>query len=98
VTFEKILSVFADYLEHDVIVEIVMTRRGYTVMMWDRKQQNWWEAECCATPEKMLDVLLSSYGMYLEEKFCGAKRDLTAAEQAEIEQTKERMKVLCEQD
>lgn len=97
-TFEKVLNVFADYLEQDAVVEIVMTRHGYTVLMWDRMQQNWWEAECCATPDKLLNVLLNSYEMYLEEKICGGKRELTAAEQDEIQQAMNKRKALFEQN
>lgn len=95
-TFEKILDVFAQYLMQDPVVEIVMTRRGYTVMLWDRKQENWWEAEYCATPEKMLEVLLESYGLYLEEIRCAGNRELTEEEKAEICADQQRIKALCE--
>ena len=95
--FEKILKVFAQYLKQDDVIEIVMTQHGYTVLMWDRKQKNWWQAECCATPEKLLDVLLESYSLYMEEKRCCCRRDLTKAEKAEIDAELYRIKSLCEQ-
>lgn len=97
-SFEKILNVFASYLKKDNVVEVVMTQHGYTVMLWDHKQQNWWQAEFCATPEKMLELLLDSYGMYLEERLCSAKRDLTEAERSEIEAAQREMKARCERE
>lgn len=94
-TFEIILNAFSDYLEQDDVVEVVSTSRGYTVMMWDRKQNDWWNVEYCGTPERMMDVMLNAYGMYLEERCCGGKHDLTATEKAEIRTAQEKMKALC---
>lgn len=34
-TFEKVLEVFNDYLNKDSVLEVVNTKRGYTVMIWD---------------------------------------------------------------
>ena len=36
-TFEKVLEVFNDYLNKDSVLEVVNTKRGYTVMIWDEK-------------------------------------------------------------
>ena len=33
-TFEKVLEVFNDYLNKDSVLEVVNTKRGYTVMIW----------------------------------------------------------------
>lgn len=40
-TFEKVLTVFKDYLAEDTIFEILMTSRGYTIMEWDEKTRDW---------------------------------------------------------
>ena len=97
-SYERVLNVFASYLKKDNVVEVVMTQHGYTVMLWDRMQQNRWQAEFCATPEKMLELLLDSYGMYLEESLCSAKRDLTEPERSEIEAAQRDMKARCERE
>ena len=39
-TFEKVLEVFNDYLNKDSVLEVVNTKRGYTVMIWDEKMSN----------------------------------------------------------
>lgn len=39
-TFEKVLEVFNDYLNKDSVLEVVNTKRGYTVMIWMKKMSN----------------------------------------------------------
>ena len=94
-TFEKILNVFASYLMQDKGIDVIKTRHGYTVLMWNSGQQNWCNAEFCATPEKMLELLQNSYGMYMEEKYCGGKRNLTETEKAWIEAEQSKMNYFC---
>lgn len=54
-TFEKVLEVFNDYLNKDSVLEVVNTKRGYTVMIWDEKDEQWFGVEHCKAP--------SFYGM-----------------------------------
>ncbi len=65
-TFEKILTVFRDYLNKDERYEILITSRGYTVMEWDSVQKDWAGAQFCPTPEKMKNILLEAFTGYLE--------------------------------
>lgn len=65
-TFEKVLTVFQDYLSQDERYEILITSRGYTVMEWDSTQQDWAGAQFCPTPEKMKEILLEAFAGYLE--------------------------------
>lgn len=51
-TFEKILTVFREYLNKDERYEILITSRGYTVMEWDSVRKDWAGAQFCPTPEK----------------------------------------------
>ena len=44
-TFEKVLEVFNDYLNKDSVLEVVNTKRGYTVMIWDEKDEQWFGVE-----------------------------------------------------
>ena len=50
-TFEKVLEVFNDYLNKDSVLEVVNTKRGYTVMIWDEKDEQWFGVEHCKAPE-----------------------------------------------
>ena len=49
-TFENVLEVFADYLREDTDLEIVLTKRGYTVMCWENTLEDWSNTDFCATP------------------------------------------------
>ena len=59
-TNERVLKIFADYLEKDQALEIVPTRHGYAVMLWDKAGQDWSEVTCCPTPEDLFDKLLDA--------------------------------------
>ena len=65
-TFEKVLEVFNDYLNKDSVLEVVNTKRGYTVMIWDEKE---WAMVWCGTlqsPRRFLrDALLDGYRDFL---------------------------------
>ena len=65
-TNEKVLEIFQDYLNEDQATEVVMTRHGYAVMLWDHAGQDWSDVECCPTPEELFDKLLDSYALYQE--------------------------------
>lgn len=51
-TNEVVLNVFADHLSRDPEYEVVSTRRGYTVLGWDKRGEEWDSAELCPTPEE----------------------------------------------
>ena len=57
-TFEKVLEVFKDYLEKDSVFEIITTTRGYTVMIWEEKDEQWFGVQHCKTPGLLRDALL----------------------------------------
>ena len=73
-TFEKVLEVFKDYLAEDNICEVILTSRGYTVMYWDEKLNNWYGVEHCETPEVLRDELLNAYNNFIEHKFTLSRR------------------------
>lgn len=83
-TFEKVLSVFKDYLAEDTIFEILMTSHGYTLMEWDEKSQDWDSAKICRTPEDLKDYLLNAYSGYLTYKITLGRRSVTEDERQEI--------------
>ena len=66
-TFEKVLEVFNDYLNKDSVLEVVNTKRGYTVMIWDEKDEQWFGVEHCKAPELLL--LWSSFFVTLRPNF-----------------------------
>ena len=96
-TFENVLEVFDDYLQEDTSLEIVLTKRGYTVMCWDNALADWSTSDFCATPEKLRDILVDSYMTFTQEKMTGGKRNLTPAEEQEIQSEGEKYRRLCDE-
>lgn len=84
-TFEQVLSAFKDYLSEDTIYEVLMTSRGYTVMEWNERSQNWDSAQICYTPEELKSVLLNAYSGYLAYKITLGHRSMTDSERQNID-------------
>lgn len=49
-THEKVLKVFGPYLDADPDYEVVKTSRGYTLLAWNNRREEWFSAEFCKTP------------------------------------------------
>ena len=96
-TFEKVLEVFEDYLKQDEVVEVVHTKRGYTVMLWEEKQEMWFGVELCKTPELLRDALLNGYYDFTEQQLTHNRRDLTEKEIADIQSQCEQLRDRCEE-
>ena len=96
-TFENVLKVFGDYLREDTDLEIVLTKRGYTVMCWDNTLADWSNTDFCATPEKLRDSLLDFYMSFAELKMTSAKRSLTSVEGQQIQNECEKFRRLCDE-
>lgn len=79
-TFEKVLTVFGDYLQQDSLYEVVLTKHGYTLMAWEPARSTWYSAEYMATPELLLDSLLDAYTSFMEDRITDNERDLTKQE------------------
>ena len=83
-TFEKILSVFEQFLSENGIYEIVQTSHGYTVLEWDSCAKEWISVKLCATPEEMAETLLDNLTGYLEYKATLGRRELTYDDMAQV--------------
>ncbi len=83
-TFEKVLSVFSDYLSEDTRYEVLVSSRGHTVMEWDDKTQNWEGATLCHTPEELKNTLLNVYADYLGYQTTLRRRSMTDEERQTI--------------
>lgn len=94
-TFEKVLSVFHDYLEADPLYEVALTRRGYTLLAWEPARNDWYSAAFMATPGILLDKLLDAYADFLEDQITESERDLTPLEAAEIEAKCRQLREQC---
>lgn len=94
-TFDRILDTLVQCLIQDPVVELVKTPPGYTILLWDRKQKNCWKAEYCATPAKMMKILLETYGPCLEEAQHAGNREPNEAEEAEVWTDQQRIKKPC---
>lgn len=94
-TFEKVLNVFADYLNEDSDCEVILTQHGYTLLIWDKRAQGWSTSEYCRTPEVLCDMLLDAYSDLTELKITHARRELTEEERAGIEAECNRFREQC---
>lgn len=94
-TFENVLKVFDDYLREDTDCEVINTRHGYTVLVWDGRGQDWSQCEYCGTPEELRDALLGTYWDYTELNTTHAVRPLTVEERAGIEASCDCLKEQC---
>lgn len=65
-TFETVLNIFQDYLEKDSACEVVMTSRGYTVLLWDSLAEDWSEACFSGTPDALMQTLLDNVESFEE--------------------------------
>ena len=96
-TFENVLGVFAEYLREDTDLEVVLTKRGYTVMCWDNTLAGWSDTDFCATPEDLRDTLIDFYASFVQVNMTGGKRDLTPAEEQQIQNECENFRRLCDE-
>ncbi len=95
-TNKKVLDAFKDYLAEDDVCEVVLTRRGYTVMLWEPEQEAWRNVQYCATPEDLLDALMSVYYEYLSyECLDEGQDDPTPEQRAEIQKKCDALFALC---
>ena len=94
-THEKVLEVFGPYLAADPDYEVVLTSRCYTLMGFNNRQEEWYSADLCRTPEELRDALLDSYENYLEHILTGDERDLTEQETQEVKNRRRAMFEKC---
>ena len=84
-TFEKVLTVFADYLQQDPLYEVILTSHGYTLLAWEPERNQWYSAEFMATPERLMNSLLDAYASFREDQITDNDRDLTRQKEAELQ-------------
>ena len=94
-THEKVLKVFGPYLDADPDYEVVKTSRGYTLLAWNNRREEWFSAEFCKTPEDLRDALLDAYVNYLEYVVTDEDRDPTEQEMREIQKKRQAMYEEC---
>ena len=94
-TFEKVLAVFADYLQEDPLYEVLLTSHGYTLLAWEPERDDWYSAEITATPDILLDKLVNAYASFREDQVTDSDRDLTRQEEAEIKKECAQLRSKC---
>ena len=97
-TNKIVLKVFADYLTRDADFEVILTSKGYTVMGFDNRRQDWSVVDFCPTPEALLDSLLDAYENFRMMEITGGDRDLTAKEEAQLAEERDALTALCEKE
>lgn len=63
-TFENVLDIFEDYLKEDECAEVVSTRHGHALMMWEPAVRGWEEVIPCETPDELFAALLEQVKSY----------------------------------
>ena len=94
-TFEKVLTVFGEYLQQDPLYEVISTRHGYTLMAWEPERNAWYSAEYMATPEALLNSLLDAYANFTEDLITDNERELTQQETDEIQRQCSLLQAKC---
>ena len=94
-TFEKVLTVFADYLQQDPLYEVILTSHGYTLMAWEPERSQWYSAEFMATPINLMNSLLDAYVNFREDQITGNDRDLTRQEEDELKEECAQLRNKC---
>ena len=94
-TFEKVLAVFADYLQQDPLYEVILTSHGYTLMAWEPSRNEWYSAEFTATPRNLMNSLLDAYANFREEQITDNDRDLTQQEETELKEECAQLRNKC---
>ena len=94
-THEKVLKVFVPYLDADPDYEVVKTSRGYTLLAWNNRREEWFIAEFFTTPVDLRDALLDAYVNYLEYVVTDEDRDPTEPEMREIQKKRQAMYEEC---
>lgn len=74
-TFEKVLEIFDEYLKEDLKCEVIKTRHGYIVAIWDNTHRNYEFVDYCDTPDELKAQLLDEIESYNIYKFTLAKRE-----------------------
>ena len=94
-TFEKVLEVFADYLQQDPLYEVLLTSHGYTLLAWEPERDDWYSAEVTTTPGILLDKLIDAYASFREDQITDSDRDLTRQEETEIKKECAQLRSKC---
>ena len=94
-TFEKVLKEFEFYLSQDDMFEVVITSRGYTVLGWDERAQDWCDPVFCGTPEALMKTLLNAHSNYWEANITNGMRDLTEKERRLLDELTQQMRNRC---
>lgn len=82
-TYEKVLTIFENYLASDQEVEVFKGRYGYVRVEYEGDGR-YCSGEVSKTPEELFDLLLSDYQSYAEIQLTQGSRDLTEEDERQI--------------
>ncbi|MFI3214658.1 MAG: hypothetical protein R3Y24_15180 [Eubacteriales bacterium] len=94
-TFEQVLEVFNEYINEDEDCQVVITKQGYTVMMWDCCMMDWIFVTYCGTPVKLRNTMMNNFYHFWEWKYTSGERDLTKDEKKKLKNRCEELKIMC---
>lgn len=99
-TYEKVLTTFADYMAEDVEQDTIKARHGYITAYWHTERAEYDFLQTSTTPEELLDALVGDYTQYQLFKLTRGQREEIPEEKASCEAMGEALREKClnEQD
>ncbi|MCJ7837136.1 hypothetical protein MUB23_17310 [Cuneatibacter sp. NSJ-177] len=76
-TFEKVFEIFGAYLEEDLEIEVLQSRRGYIRLQWAGQAPYCDDTSLYLTPESLFDALLEDFKIHEGIKRTRGRRELT---------------------
>ena len=84
-SFEKVLEIFRNYLTLDPEEEVLKCRQGYLRVTWNEDSRYCVDGILSRTPEELFEVLLSDYRTYEEVRLTMGQREVSGAEEKQVE-------------
>lgn len=94
-TFERVISCFAPYLEQDDKRELVKVAHGYLSILWDSKMKDYQFFDYCATPEHLMEHLAGAYVSFQLVLLTDGNREYTEEENKAAENEAAKLKARC---
>ena len=90
-TYTQVLDIFQDYLATDDQCEVLQTRHGWTVLLWDSKSNTWFNCDYCKSPSDLYATLLDYAVMYHTYRLLlkSGQDELTESEELQVDTTKQ---------
>ena len=94
-SFENVLDCFEPVIQSG-ICEVLITRHGYVVMVWDEEEREWFNVTHCDTPEALREAILSAYEGHLRLMLVPDFHEPAEEEMRMIQKRSATLRLLCD--